>query len=120
MPRGTLRTNTKKEKVIIAVLAVLILLLFRGVWVIYVKHRIATNERNAVEKELIDVQKRYADLSQEVKNLQTERGVEQSIREKFHVAKPGEKTVILVTPDDATKKTDDTSFWGKLKSFFAK
>jgi len=118
MPRGTLRANTKKEKVVIVILAIFILFLFRGVWGLYVKHTIATNELNLVENQLSQVQKRYTDLSEEVKSLQTERGVEQSIREKFHVAKPGEKTVILIAPEKGTKEVENTSVWSKIKSFF--
>ena len=71
-----------------------------------------------MENQLSQVQKRHEELSAEVKKLQTERGIEESIRVKFHVAKPGEKTVILVTPDDTNKKVEDDSVWGKIKSFF--
>jgi cell division protein FtsB len=118
MPRGTLRYNTKKEKVYIALLTILLLVLARGVWILYVKHRIATSEQITIEQKLLQAEKRLDDLSQEVVNLETDRGIEESIRTKFNVAKPGEKTVVLVAPATSTSVVENKSLWDKIQSFF--
>jgi len=118
MPRGTLRHNIKKEKVYIVLLAIVMLILARGVWVLFVKHRIVISEKAAIEEKLLQAEKRLDDLSQEVVSLETDRGVEESIRTKFNVAKPGEKTVILATPANATTMVEKPSVWSKIQSFF--
>ena len=54
--------------------------------------------------------------------LQTEDGKEEIIREKYQVAREGEKMVIIVDEKDnvsLTEKEDiDHSFWGWIKRIF--
>ncbi len=83
-----------------------------------------TNKNKISELAKIDeLRKREADLDKDISKLNTTQGIEESIRDKFQVVKPGEKMVIIV--DEQEKKpqdeeTKDHGFWGFIKRMFSK
>ncbi len=77
------------------------------------------SELNRIE----ELRKREALLSADIEKLNTEEGIEASVRDKFQVVKPGEKEVLII--DEQTKKSEvetptDHSFWGFIKRMFSK
>lgn len=84
-----------------------------------------TNKNKVSELNKIEeLRAREADLNKSINKLNTNEGVEESVREKFQVVKPGEKMVVIV--DEVEKKpvdddyAKDHSFWGFIKRMFSK
>lgn len=79
------------------------------------------SELNKIE----ELKKHQANLSKEIDKLNTEKGIEESIRDKFQVVKPGEKMVIIVDENakenvELEEKPSDHSFLGYIKRLFSK
>lgn len=117
--------NIKKvlySPITILVLAVIAVILVRAAVNSYNNQRENLSKLSEMQKMAQDSQKRRQFLEDEIEKLQTERGIEQELREKFPVAKDGENMVIIVEPE-----TDDTSYvvskesrglWQWLKGLF--
>ncbi len=60
-------------------------------------------KRKLAEKELLYVENRFETLQEKVSYLETEKGVEEAVRDKYNVAKEGEKVFIVVDSNDNTK-----------------
>lgn len=97
------------------ILVVIVGLLFaRGVWAAWQRERLAVAERRQAELELAELQAREAELQREIALLQSERGLEYKIREKFLVTKAGEKVIAIVATGTAsTTGPKDKSWWQK-------
>ncbi len=75
------------------------------------------SELNKIE----DLRAREALLNRDIDRLNTDEGIEASIRDKFQVVKPGEKEVLIVQEESKTEtleKESDHSFWGYIKRLF--
>jgi cell division protein FtsB len=118
------RTRNKKKKIYvystIVILAVLLFFVGRGVSGIYEKNRVSAQRRADLNAELKELQDRRDELESMIDSLQTERGLEEEIRTKFQVSKPGEKSVILVDPDTSGEEEDveEKSAWESFKNLF--
>lgn len=68
---------------------------------------------------------REAELVFEIDRLETARGVEEEIRKKYSVVKPGEEMVVVVdAPEPLVDNTEDEPgflkrSWRKMKSWFS-
>ena len=123
--------NKKKDKypfwhspLILAVLfAVLVIFAYNMVGL--VRRERETNKNKVLELNKIEeLRSRQASLSSDIDKLKTDRGVEDTIRDKFQVAKPGEQMVVIVddkSADDSNPPLpEDHSFWGFIKNMFEK
>lgn len=100
----------------------LVLFLADSTWNMYGKERVAW-EANAHEAgALSDLQSRQAALSADVQSLDTSRGVEAEIRERYPLAKPGE-SVIVITSDQANTSSAPvaatSTLWGRFLGLFS-
>ena len=86
--------------VAILLLAVVIIL-GRGVYGVYKKDSLARINANEARGRLDELEARKSALDAEVKRLSTDRGVEEELRKKFQVVKPGENMVIIVDRNTA-------------------
>jgi cell division protein FtsB len=103
----------------IIALSMVALFLAKGVWTIWQKERIATSEAKAAALNRSEVEAREHALSASLDALQSERGKEAAIREKFGATKPGEGVIVIVDPErPTTSAATTTSWWQKLLSFF--
>ncbi len=86
------------------------------------KERETSKNKTAVLNKIDELRKREVVLSKDINKLNTDHGVEESVRDKFQVVKPGEKMVVIV--DENIKETTssdeniDHSFWGYIKRLF--
>ena len=86
------------------------------------KDRETVEKKSLMLDEIDSLKKREVMLNNDINKLNTDEGVEDTIREKYQVAKPGEKMVIIV--DDKKDDTEvqqiksDHSFWGWVKNLF--
>lgn len=107
---------------VVVFLFVIVLLLARGVVNIFMKYRESVSLRDRATSELALLQVRKDTLSKEIEKLSTEVGVESAIRNKFNVVKPGEKVLLLVSPEEELVASSTPGFLDsaieKMKSFF--
>ena len=95
---------------------------FERYYPIYSKEHILLEKKMAEEK-VEALQKQKAQLSGDIDKLKTDQGVEDSIREKFGFAKPGEGMIVVV--DDkpapvAPEEKKENGFEAWWKSLFSK
>jgi len=123
--------NKKKDKypfwhsplMLIVLFAILILFAYNMVG-LFGRER-ETNKNKVLELNKIEeLRSRQASLASDIEKLKTDRGIEDTIRDKFQVTKPGEQMVVIVddkTSEDAMPPLpEDHSFWGFIKSMFEK
>lgn len=84
----------------IAILVVVVFFLGHATWDVYQKAKMTDGKRQEALTELIRLQKQEAILQDQLKRLQTARGLEEEVRTKFNVAKEGEKVVTIVSPQN--------------------
>jgi cell division protein FtsB len=77
-------------------------------WNAYVRYDIAVEmkeRREKAEVELAELEKRKDELAEQVRYLQSERGIEAEMRRQFDVALPGEQVVVLLDPEKKNEVT---------------
>ena len=110
------------SKVTLLVLTALVFFVGRGAWNTHQKAQIARSERSIAERSLNELESRTSELQASLIRLKSERGIEEEVRQKYTVARPGEEVVIVV--DDSVKKGENSKtvsekgFWRSLVDFF--
>lgn len=112
------RRKNRSAREIGTIAGLCILILWLGVLVvsIYRKEQVARLTVNETKAELAALDARKATLSGTVQDLNTPRGQEESVRDTYGVAKPGED-VIIVVPKKETAPPPQMTFWDKVKQF---
>lgn len=84
----------------------------------YLKEREAHENMLAATAELGRLKERQTMLNAEIARLSSDRGIEEELRDKYEVGKPGEHMILLVDPDKAQQDSmppiKEKSFFGKL------
>lgn len=112
--------KTLFSRIGIAVLLILTALLLRGVWGVYEKARYAKENRERAEQELHELTERREVLQEEITRLNTKRGLEEELRQKFDVGREGEQLVVLVDPpeSDTPQEEPRKTLWQRIVGFF--
>ncbi|MDP2598582.1 MAG: hypothetical protein Q8P49_02005 [Candidatus Liptonbacteria bacterium] len=101
-------------------LAVLATGVMHAAFSMYQKGQEASTRREKAVAELRELEMREKELSEDISLLSTERGVEAEIRERFMVAKEGEKVIIIAEPEEKTSRSvvveEEASFVDKMKA----
>lgn len=96
-------------------LLILCILLIISVIGMYRKHAKVVRARDTYLAELRKLQEKEQQVTQSIERLSTDTGIEDEIRERYRVTKPGEKLILVI---DNTPKPADTvepkTFWGKI------
>ena len=93
--------------------------LAHGVWGVYQQERITRINKNQRSAYLEELKGRKTALEEEMARLNTDRGVEEEIRQKFEVAKEGEKELVIVDPPDRSSGAGDQTkegLWNRILS----
>ncbi len=109
------------SRLTLALLAVAIFFLARSTYHIYSKEALSEENYASVKKAYDDLTTRQATLGKEIDRLGTDAGVEEEIRTKFSVAKPGETIVTVVnstSSPDAGRATGQKSLWQRFLGLF--
>ncbi len=77
-------------------------------------------KREMAEKKVAELKIQKEKLATDIAKLKTEDGVEESIRDKFGLAKEGEQVVVIIDDKSQQKKEGESSggFWGFFKNIF--
>ncbi len=109
------------SRVTIFILFIAVIFLARSTYSIYQKAQLSSANYNETKKEYDSLKERQTMLNSEIASLKTDTGVEEEIRSKFSVAKPGE-TVVVVVDNTASSTTNDNgqnlSLWQRFLSIF--
>ena len=81
---------------VIVALAVVLLILVRGVWGVYSKAQLSAQNLERERLELQKLAQRQKSLASSIDYLKTDQGVEDEIRTKFRAVKEGEKVVVII------------------------
>mgnify|MGYP001563470888 CR=1 len=109
------------SKLFLVILLVLIFFLGRSTFDIYQKSKLSYNNYIKVKRDYDSIEARKAMLESEINRLATDNGIEEEIRSKFNVAKPGETVVIIIDKNSTSTDIDNvkrdfwSSFWGIFK-----
>ncbi len=112
-----------ESRPVLIFLIILLLLFAWGVIGLFNKMQMTRENRRLAENKLAELQKKKEIFSADVAKLESQDGIEESIREKFPVVKDGEELIIVVddkTPPAATDTTDKgffsfLKFWNWFK-----
>jgi cell division protein FtsB len=103
--------------IVLLLLAILFVLLFRGVWGVYQKERLSSQNLEKERNELAKLVDREKNLAASLDYLKTEQGVENEIRTKFRAVKDGEQVAVIIDSQatrTAQSATTTRSFWYQL------
>lgn len=100
---------------VIIILFVVAVLLARSAYSVYQSKQIARHKEQVALAERDVALLRKKELLIEVEQLETPRGVEEEIRKKFSVAKPGEQVVVVVDERATTTlEKKGLSWWTRM------
>ena len=101
-------------------LFLVVVFLARSDYDIYTRQQLSADNYNETKKDYDGLKVREAMLATALGRLKTEVGIEEEIRSKFSVAKPGE-TVVVVVDSSSTqdnKNQSDSNLWSRFMSWF--
>ncbi|OIO48477.1 MAG: hypothetical protein COT67_02605 [Candidatus Tagabacteria bacterium CG09_land_8_20_14_0_10_41_14] len=107
--------------VFVLFLGLLVLVGF-SVFDMYKKSREAVLRNRIIESELEDVKQRRISLEAGIADLETDFGVEETLRSKFQVKKPGESYVVILDSRSSRAESENKNtggFFKKLIEFFS-
>ena len=112
-------------RIITGILFIILVFLANAAWGAYVKYKETEVTRGEAESRLEKLKDREKDIRGEIARLETERGVEEEIRNQFGFAKEGEGVIVIVEsrekdlPDSVSGSESVLgNAWGSIKSIF--
>ena len=109
------------SRVTLVLLLIIVVFMVKQVYDIYEKEVVSKNNLDLVVKKYDGLKSREKMLSSEIDKLKTKEGLEEEIRDKFDVEKPGEQTVVIVDSVDTRQSTStiqNTGFWQGVIDWF--
>src|SRR3989344_334250 len=105
---------------ILILLGIILFLTARGAWNIYLKDRASNTELRLAEERLARLQSRQTTLISATQKFSTESGIESEIRDRFQMAKPGEREIVIVESEleQDLSVNPSRSFLEKIVDFF--
>jgi len=105
-------------------LLVVLILLTKSNYGVYKKNRATRIDREESNKRMVALKEKTGGLLDSLQKLQTERGVEEELRNKFQISKLGEEVLVVVDQTALPEESglgfpkEEDSYWQKLKLFF--
>jgi len=116
----------RKEKLYsfwsVLALSIVFLFLVKGVWNIYQKESESSTLDSDSKAKLEALSSQADQLTTNINKLSTDAGIDEELRLKYGVVKPGEEMIVVVPDDSATTSSSTQSVYSKIlekiKSFF--
>lgn len=106
----------------VVIVGLVVVLLARSVWGVYKKEAVAGETARAALYELQVMQERRDGLAKDVSGLEDPEGIEAALREKYSMAKEGERVIVIGEEDPVERKTpsadEKSGFWDFFKNLF--
>lgn len=106
---------------VLIIITIIVLLFLYSVWGAFIKERETNIKKEQREMILVGLEDRKSVLEEEIGRLETDRGIEEEIREKFEVAQEGERVVVIVDApqeENSIKPLPKKSILQKILSIF--
>ena len=108
------------SKVSFLILFISVIFLVKSTYNIYKKSKLSFDNYTVVKRDYESLKDRKDMLDSEINRLKTDNGIEEEIRGKFNVAKPGETVVVVINGSTSTETSNPnksfwSSFWGIFK-----
>ena len=112
--------NIIYSRPVLVLLAILVLAFAWAVFRFMDKMQITRENRIIAESKVAQLEKEKEKLSSDISKLETEAGVEESIRDKFGLAKEGEGLIVIVEEKNTTEipKKESGGFFGFFRNWF--
>lgn len=117
LPRKKRASRWWYSHLALLVLSVLVVVLARAAWKVYLKERDSGAYARAAEEKMVGLEGRRTVLEKKIAGLKTKEGIEAEIRSQFQVAKPGER-MVMVVPKKSTAPTVANSTQSLVSRFF--
>ncbi|PCI30405.1 hypothetical protein COB55_00355 [Candidatus Wolfebacteria bacterium] len=92
------------SRITLVALVVIVILFAHGVWGVYQKSHSAKERRMHVETELEELIEKKKVLTDGINRLDTDRGIEEEIREKYRLTKEGEELIVILEDEDLSSE----------------
>lgn len=99
-------------------LLILVLAALWGVWGGYEKREESAALRTQAEAQLKDLSERQAQLTSDIANLETDRGMEEVLREQYALAAKGERLIVIVDAPKPAPLQATSSILDRIKKAF--
>lgn len=109
------------SKFTLAVLVIFIGLLLNAIWGVYQKQKLAKDNSDKVATALESLTSREEALSEEISRLKQSDGLEEEIRKKYGLVKPGEEVIMIVSKgeeESLLSPKPSVGFWQKMLGWF--
>ena len=108
---------------VLVILIIASIVFAKAAWNIYQKKLESERGKEKASAELVELEKRQQELSLNINLLKTKTGIEKEIRDKFSIAKEGEKIIVIVEPSQASTTESGSGdvfqrVWHSIKSWF--
>ena len=84
------------KRLLLICLLALVIVAVSSVWKVYRKAQESMSLRKEAEAQLLDLDKRRTQLETDITKLKTSRGMEETLREQYGLAKSGEHVIVIV------------------------
>lgn len=107
-------------KIGLLILVIVFAIFAKGTWSVYQKASYAEENHDRAQQELQEIVAREEALKEELERLNTERGLEEEIRQKFDVGREGEQLIVLVDAPDVEPVAEikEPTIWEKIVELF--
>jgi len=105
---------------ILILLLIIVILLGKSVWGVWQNEKVSNNNKELSENAYNKLENKNNFLLSEIETLETEKGIETEIREKFRVVKEGEQLAVIINSVDSGEKdveVEKEGLWRKIWNF---
>ncbi len=108
------------SKVVLVLLMILIIIILIQLYDIYFKYKISQDNTRKTAANLEILKEKEVYLKSEITRLESQTGIEEEIREKYGVIRPGEEIIVILddTDEDLKSQEINKSLWTKILSLF--
>jgi cell division protein FtsB len=112
--------NIVYSKFFLVILFIILFFLGRSTFDIYQKSKLSYSNYIKVKRDYDSLGARKVMLESEINRLATDSGIEEEIRGKFNVAKPGEIVVTIINKNSTSTDVNNIKkdFWSSLLDIF--
>ena len=116
--------NFWSSPLVLVVLLILFVFLAYKVIILIEVEKETDHKKILAQKEIEILWGREKSLNEDIAKMQTEEGIEDTIRGKFQVTKPGEKMITIVDEQDKNDEIKENlrqhNFWEWIKGIFSR
>lgn len=102
------------RRLLVLLLAIMVISAAVGLWRTYRKARESSQLRHEAEVQLADLNEREAKLRDDLARLESDRGKEEALRERYGLGKSGEHMIVIVDESGPAPATTTQSTFSKL------